>query len=122
MAELKFGEVQPLGESLVNAANHNAGRRSHVSPDFPGRLHIGDQPQSQLDGVLGGALGARHADGRELRIQGPEVVGYFLRSIKVAIPHFKELLGRPRPWCLSLKTQIATSIHLEQRAGPLSPE
>ena len=43
--------------------------RSDLSPDLPGRPRIGNRPQSELDGILGGALGRRHAGGGEFRIQ-----------------------------------------------------
>ena len=48
-------------------------RRPHVSRDPHGRPRAGGQPRAKLDGILGGALGGRHADRRERRIQRQDV-------------------------------------------------
>ena len=38
-------------------AHHHSQPRSHLSPDFPRRPRTGNRPQSELDGILGRAIG-----------------------------------------------------------------
>ena len=48
-------------------------RGPHVSRDPHGWPRAGGEPRAKLDGILGGALGGRHADRREQRIQRQDV-------------------------------------------------
>ena len=57
-------------EDRADSHSHRHARRgSHVSPDLPRWPSAGVRSAADLDGILGGALGWRHAGGRQFRIQ-----------------------------------------------------
>src|ERR1700730_1154368 len=63
-------DLKPV-QSWVDPLVQQRGDRSHLPPDLHGQPRVGDRPQSELDGLLGGALGRRHAGRGEHRIQRP---------------------------------------------------